>query len=274
MCSNLEKFKDELTSILKAIISDRDEIKNECNQIKQELFILRQEKNENSKQIKNIETAVTSIQHKLPSISINEAQHKKRDQQPPQPVPVIPQPSPVSIPQVSEPAIVSVVGDSIINSLDTKVISAAMNAKVVVDRAYTSLNDTKENEAQNASKLPDRSYENIVDSIMTHHNSDVLILQAGAADITNFKTAGSNIDIHREYLKQQTVVSARNLFTLAENALKKFPSLREVIILKQVPRYDPKSVDPLGLKAVFSQLFNDTLVESRSSSSLKSKISV
>ena len=31
--------------------------------------------------------------------------------------------------------------------------------------------------------------------------------------------------------------------------------------MKQTPRYDPRSVDPLSLKPVLSQLFNNTLVE-------------
>ena len=44
--------------------------------------------------------------------------------------------------------------------------------------------------------------------------------------------------------------------------------------MKQTPQYDPIDVDPLGLKAALSQLFNNTLVELWLSSPLKDKIFV
>ena len=52
------------------------------------------------------------------------------------------------------------------------------------------------------------------------------------------------------------------------------PALKSVVIMKQTPRYDPLDVDPLGLKAALSQLFNNILVEMWLSSPLKDKIFV
>ena len=44
--------------------------------------------------------------------------------------------------------------------------------------------------------------------------------------------------------------------------------------MKQIPRYNPLSVDPLGLKPVLSNLFNSTLTDLFMASTLKDKIFV
>ena len=64
-----------------------------------------------------------------------------------------------------------------------------------------------------------------------------------------------------EYHRQETIMSAKNLFQTATNALSTSSTLKKVIIMKHIPRYDPLSVDPLSLKPALSQLFNNTLTE-------------
>ena len=54
MAANFESFKTELTSILNALIDDH-------NVIKQELFILRQEKHENAKKLADIATTLGNL---------------------------------------------------------------------------------------------------------------------------------------------------------------------------------------------------------------------
>ena len=44
--------------------------------------------------------------------------------------------------------------------------------------------------------------------------------------------------------------------------------------MKHIPRYDPKSVDPLAIKPALSQLFNNTLAEQWINSPLKERIFV
>ena len=85
-----------------------------------------------------------------------------------------------------------------------------------------------------------------------------LILQAGSVDITNFNTKESATK-HLEYLRQEAIISAKNLFSAARNALKIHSSLKKVVLMKRIPRYDPSTVDPLSLKPVLSELFNNTL---------------
>ena len=77
-----------------------------------------------------------------------------------------------------------------------------------------------------------------------------------------------------DYFKQVTIMSATNLFEAATNALKVQPSLEKVIIMKQTPRYDPRDVDPFGLKPSLSLLFNNTLGSLWLDSPLKEKLFV
>ena len=67
-------------------------------------------------------------------------------------------------------------------------------------------------------------------------------------------------------------MSARNVFSAGVSALTHQPSLKKVVIMKQIPRYDPQEVDPLGLKPALSQLFNSTLSELWMKSPCKDKI--
>ena len=69
-------------------------------------------------------------------------------------------------------------------------------------------------------------------------------------------------------------MSATNLFNAATNALKVQPTLRKVVIMKQIPRYDPSHVDPMGLKPTLSLLFNNTLTTLWMDSAFKNKIFV
>ena len=95
---------------------------------------------------------------------------------------------------------------------------------------------------------------------MVKEEFDHLILQAGSVDISNLKTK-ENASMYLDYFQQETVMSAKNIFTAGVNALKQQPTLKKIVIMKQIPRYDPKDVDPLQLKPALSQLFNGTLME-------------
>ena len=64
---------------------------------------------------------------------------------------------------------------------------------------------------------------------------------------------------YMEYFRQETIMSATNLFQAGVNALRIQPTLAKVVIMKQIPRYDPSDVDPMSLKASLALLFNNTL---------------
>ena len=149
-----------------------------------------------------------------------------------------------------------------------------MNADVKVHRAYTTLEKVTETDVQAPIKLPERSYMKVTDEALEKDDADILILQAGAADISTLKTANNNAKQNLEYFKQQTVISAQNLFSVATNSLAKHSTLKKVIILKQVPRYESLSTDPFRIRSSLAQLFNDTLIELRACSSYKNEISI
>ena len=85
-----------------------------------------------------------------------------------------------------------------------------------------------------------------------------MVLQSGSVDITNLDTKTEPAK-YTEYFKQETTISAQNLFNAATNALKVQPTLEKVVIMKQIPRYDPSHVDPMGLKPALALLFNNTI---------------
>ena len=76
-----------------------------------------------------------------------------------------------------------------------------------------------------------------------------------------------------EYRKQ-TVISAQNFFKVVQSALKVHQTLKKVVVLKLIPRYDPPSVDPLGMKSALSKMFNEKLEELWRGSYFQSKVFV
>ena len=152
------------------------------------------------------------------------------------------------------------IGDSITSSADLKVISEATKSKIVTARAYSAKYDDISNDAKEPSHFPEKNYLSVVPKEATKDTFDHIVIQAGSVDISNLKT-NVNPEKHIEYFKQEAIISAKNTFSSAVIALQHQPSLKNVVIMKQTPRYDPQDVDPLTIKPVLSQLFNNTLVE-------------
>ena len=134
--------------------------------------------------------------------------------------------------------------------------------------------DTTENEAKEKTRFTDKNFTHVINAEIQKAPIDVLIVQAGSVDITNMKTNNQNLKKYGEYLKQQAIVSASNLFTSVSNALNSNQKIQKAIILKQTPRYDPTSADPQSTKAALAQLYNDTLDQLYLCSSLKNKICI
>ena len=130
---------------------------------------------------------------------------------------------------------VCIIGDSISGNLDHRVISNVMKSNVRAARAYSTIEDTGENEAKEKTKFPDKSFSSVIQSELKKEEADILIVQAGSVDISNMKTKGNNSKKYGEYFKQQTIISAKNLFTTVCNALACNPSLRKAIIMKLTP---------------------------------------
>ena len=188
------------------------------------------------------------------------------------------QQSPVTVPK--QPAQenhsklnVLLIGDSITNSLDTRVIAQAAVAKITKTKAYSSVRDEVDNSAKQAARFPDQNFADVAQRELGKKHFDIMMLQAGSVDILNLKTQSCQTE-YFDYFRQETVKSAENLFNVAVKSLNSQPSLQKVIIFKQIPRYDTLQADPLQLKAALSEIYNNTLADMWMKCPIKDRIFV
>ena len=127
-------------------------------------------------------------------------------------------------------------------------------------KAYGSVRDNVKNVAKDAAKIPAANFAEVVPTQLGKQKYKTMIIQSGSTDITNLNTK-ENPEEHIEYFKDVAIESATNLFLVVTNELKTHPSLRKVVIMKQIPRYDPPHIDPLAIKPNLSELFNNTLTK-------------
>ena len=163
------------------------------------------------------------------------------------------------------------VGDSISGNLHKKTIETATKAKLRIAKAYSSIHENVTHKGKHSPKFPTKIFNDVFKNELKKNKEDILIVQSGSVDITNLKTESAN-DEHFEYFKQQSVMSAINLFTAVTNAAANHPHLKKIIILKQIPRYD--FPNPPGLKHCLSQLYNETLDQLYAKCAFKDKLSI
>ena len=99
-----------------------------------------------------------------------------------------------------------------------------------------------------------------------------LILGAPTVDITNLDTCRTKQGGNTDFFKQEVAISCQNMFTMAQNAIIKHPSLKSVTIMEHPPRFDNPDVDPSFLKPKLAKYANDVFHQLWSNSSLKHKI--
>ena len=221
-----------------------------------------------------VRTMKSSVRSEGPKVSFAEALKKSTgtESAPPKATssPLRTPPSPLSTGADSR---ILFVGDSISSSVNIDALENALDKEVITAKAYCSVYDTEHNRAKFAAKFPKENFTDVIPDQLRRSEYHALVIQAGSVDISNLNTNQTS-DENIEYFRQQTEHSAKNLFVAAENALKQQPSLKKVVVMKQTPRYDPLSSDPLSLKPALSELFNNILTEQWMSSTLKNKIVV
>ena len=163
------------------------------------------------------------------------------------------------------------IGDSISANINIGHLAHATNAKFSQERAYSSVNETASNIYKQLPKFPNLNFTEVVPAELRKGNFHYLVLQAPSVDITNLNT---NVHPYSKHFQHETIKSTQNFFSVVENALEVKPTLHKVIVLKLIPRYDPPSVDPLGLKSDLSKIFNEKLDELCMSSPFQSKVFV
>ena len=110
---------------------------------------------------------------------------------------------------------------------------------------------------------PEQNFARIVPKVLENENPDAIVLQTGSIEITNLDVKKAMMDTDRDidsYRKEWAAKvenDSKNLFDVAENAVKVNPELR-VIIVKRLPRFDSLASDPLGIKTELSKFANKT----------------
>ena len=264
-------FKSEITNALKLICETQV-------QMKQELFVLR------NQQITQKERQKLTISQA--SQTINSTENVIRDQiqpsLPPTNVQTDLEPSltdPLTSPNevttsdsmVSDADTILYVTDTVGDIVDLEALENVTKKKIIKKKAHSAVYSTDDNLVKRAPSNPSLNFTDVISSQLETKDHHSLIIQAGAEDITNLITE-ENPSQYLEYFKQETIISAENIFTAAEKALELQPSLKKVVVMKHIPRFDPISNDPLSLKTELSTLFNSTLTKSWINSKHKSNI--
>jgi hypothetical protein len=166
---------------------------------------------------------------------------------------------------------VLLIGDSVAHTANFAHVEQETKTRIRSIKAYSSVKDTN-------ARFPSKNITDVAPTAMlnTPEEDDFthLVLGAPTVDISNLDTSKltSNDDI--DFFKQKTVMSCKNLFTVAKNTLKSHPKLEKVIILEHASRHDIAKVDPTKLKPKLALLANSTLAQLWHSSALKDKITI
>ena len=163
------------------------------------------------------------------------------------------------------------VGDSISANVDFHALEEGTKAEIKPVKAYSAIFDNESNIAKKAAYFPEKNFTDVIARELEIEEFDTLIVQAGSVDISNLNTK-KEPEKHFDYFHQQSVLSAKNIFTACENALRMKPNLKKVIIMKQIPRYDRPDMDPSAIKQALSGIFNNTLTEQWMTTSFKERI--
>ena len=280
---SFDLFKDEMSGVIKSLSQVVIELLEGQNVMKQELFILRQ----NQISEKKLNDVVSLVNQKpitpevpkvpqptgrKPSQNISQSLSSSSS---PAPAPAATKTyaaatSRTAAPNTSylssEPARKDskektlYVGDSVSSNINFNMLENAIKSKVMAVKAYSSVYDIKKNSMKAAARYPDKNFTDVIAENLENEHFDNLIVQAGSIDITNLNTKidpTNNFD----YFEQEAIMSATNLFTACERAAEQHQHLKNIIIMKQTPRYDPATIDPHSIKPVLSDIFNNRLTE-------------
>ena len=146
------------------------------------------------------------------------------------------------------------IGTSISKALDSKKLEEDTNMKVKVVKSYGIKRECNQ-------RFPASNFTEMVPKVIKQDNPDAVVLQTGSIEITNIDVKKALMDPFKsiEQYKQEWTDKVKddsnNLFNVAKTAVKMKPDI-EVVILKRLPRYDPKSTDPLHIKQSLSELAN------------------
>jgi hypothetical protein len=147
------------------------------------------------------------------------------------------------------------VGTSVSKQLDKNKFEEDLKVDLKVERAYCVEDEVN-------ARFRNKTFRAIVPKVIENDEIDTLVLQTGSIEITNIDVnkavmdTKKNIDVYKKEWFEKAEKDSSNLFNVAEDALKKSASLKRVIIIKRLPRYDRSRDDFLGIKSQLSNYAN------------------
>ena len=150
---------------------------------------------------------------------------------------------------------VSWIGTSLSKALNKEKFEEDLNVDLSVSRAYCI------KEEDNA-KYGKENFEEIVPKVAVKEEPDILVLQTGSIEITNIEVNKAimdkdrSLEEHKKAWFEKVEQDSKNLFEIAQAALKNNKSIQKVVILKRLPRYDRSSSDFFSIKSELSKYAN------------------
>ena len=146
------------------------------------------------------------------------------------------------------------IGTSISKPLNKEKMEKDLNVDLSVEKAYC-ISQEKD------SNFPNINLKKVVPNVLKRNKPDILVLQAGSVEISNFKVNEALLDTQKSIEKYKeewfnTVQkNSEELFDIAEEAVKQEPNMK-VFIFKRLPRFDKGSADLLRIKSQLSEFGN------------------
>ena len=150
---------------------------------------------------------------------------------------------------------ISWIGTSISKVLDKEKVEKDLDVSLSITRAYCIKDEP-------TAKYRKTHFKNIVPKVVEKEEPDTLVLQTGSIEITNIEVNKALMDEKKsidEYKKgwfEQVENNSKDLFEIAQEALKKNKKLKRVLILKRLPRHDRSSSDLIGMRSILSEYAN------------------
>ena len=123
---------------------------------------------------------------------------------------------------------------------------------------------------ENFAKITPQALKNTRDDDPFTH----LVLSAPSADITNLETSKLTKKDSIEDFQHEVLNSCQNMFITAESALRSFPNLKKVVILKHGQRFDSPHRDPCGVKSELANFANATFDQLWFTSPFKERLQI
>ena len=143
---------------------------------------------------------------------------------------------------------ISWIGTSLSKAQNKNKFEQDLNVDLSVSRAYC----IKEGEK---AKYKKENFEEIVPKVIVKEEPDILVLQTGSIEITNIEVNEALMDQDSSLVEYKKIwfdkveQDSKNLFEIAQAALKNRNSLDKVVILKRLPRHGRSSSDFFSIKS-------------------------